>query len=65
MKDNFIDETYIDGICCNLCKYEETDQCIVESASSWSRYKNFCSEFKSNGSNRSIREVFIQRLKQI
>lgn len=35
-----------EGICCEFCKKQESSLCPIESASPWSRWKNFCNEFE-------------------
>lgn len=32
--------------CCVICEKFETGDCPVSSADPWSKYKNYCSEFK-------------------
>jgi hypothetical protein len=36
----------LQGVCCEFCRKKETDECPVTSASPWSRWKNFCSEYE-------------------
>ena len=47
------------GICCEYCIKFESGDCPVINADSWSRHKNFCSEFE-NGEGDNIKEAFEQ-----
>jgi hypothetical protein len=39
---------YVDGVCCQYCRWFETPQCPVTDASPWSRWKNWCNMYTPN-----------------
>jgi hypothetical protein len=39
---------YLKGVCCEFCRKVRTEECPVESAAPWSRWKNWCSEYQPN-----------------
>lgn len=52
---------YIDGICCELCIKNSQFDCPIQTASIWSRWKNFCNEFiDSNG--KTIEQIIIRTI---
>ena len=39
-------EPILNGVCCAFCADFEKKECPVVTASPWSRWSNFCSEYK-------------------
>lgn len=40
--------TIVQGVCCQYCLKFEEHSCPVKTASPWSRWKNYCSEYAPN-----------------
>jgi hypothetical protein len=58
---------YLKGVCCEFCRHVRTDDCPVEAASPWSRWKDWCSEYAPNleiAEARSIEEAVSADLKE-
>jgi len=39
---------YLKGVCCELCQHVRTDNCPVESAAPWSRWYDWCGNYRPN-----------------
>jgi hypothetical protein len=42
------DNALLSGVCCQYCAHFETAACPVSTASPWSRWKHWCSEYAPN-----------------
>ncbi len=42
-------EAFVVGICCEYCDKFNTGSCPVVTADPWSRWKDYCGEFRKKG----------------
>ena len=54
----------LNGVCCQYCQHFETSECPVQTASPWSRWGNWCSEYQPTPNEpdaRSLVAAFAER----
>jgi hypothetical protein len=55
----------LDGVGCIYCDKYESKRCPIISASPWSKYKNFCSEYRPNRNDNQALSLGVALMRKV